>query len=82
MSKKSMPDDSVPVEETVEPITPPPSVPALLPTRARVLVDSVIDGKQYRSGELVEASGETLRALAGAVDTHPDAVAYIEAHHG
>lgn len=45
-------------------------------TKARVLVDVVINGEPRKCDDIVELSDAELLQYAGAVDPHPDAVAY------
>lgn len=44
--------------------------------KARVLVDITIDGKPCKCNDIVELGDDELAQYAGAVDPHPDAVAY------
>jgi hypothetical protein len=45
---------------------------------ARVLVDLTVNGKLYRSGELLTADTDVIVLLGDQVDPHPDAVAYCK----
>jgi hypothetical protein len=47
-------------------------------TKARVLVDVIVDGNLCRSGSLLEADADVIENLGAQVDTHPDAIAYAE----
>lgn len=51
-----------------------PAATGIVP--ARVLMDVVIDGVAYHNGQVVEVDERTLARTDGALDPHPDAVAY------
>jgi hypothetical protein len=46
--------------------------------KARVLSMLTLNGVTYQPNQLIEADEQTINALVGQVDPHPDAVAYIE----
>ena len=54
------------------------------PTRARVLLRTVVDGVSYAPDDVIELDANEIAALAdsGEVDPHPDAIAYAESLKG
>jgi hypothetical protein len=46
--------------------------------KARVLTKITVNGTVYEPDQIIEGDDALLKSLAGQVDSHPDAVAYIE----
>lgn len=55
-----------------------PEKTAKVTKKARVLSALTLNGVAYRPDQIIEADEQTINALVGQVDPHPDAVAYIE----
>jgi len=46
--------------------------------KARVLVDALIDGKECKVNDVITLEDDQIKAYAGQVDPHPDAVKHAE----